>query len=380
MIKILFTADYCPIGYVEEMIRTRCFNDLYSNFFPILEGNDLNVTNLECPLYNANTPILKTGPALKASTETVSALTYGKFNLVTLANNHIMDHGVEGMQSTIEVLQKHGVSTVGVGMNSDDARKPFVTAIKGTTIAILNITENEFSTTSGGGPGANGLDPISNYYDIQEAKKKADRVFVVAHGGREMLLYPTPRVQQTYRFFVDAGADAVIGHHTHCYQGYEIYRKAPIFYSLGNFIFPPLSKQPPTWHIGFAVRFIIENERMSFEIVPYIQSDYRVGVRLLNEGEHLVFSKQLGKRNEIIANSSLLHEEYHNYCITQHKTYQSFMEPYANKYLLELFQRNLLPSLISKNRYALLLNLIRCETHRDILVHVIRELLQEVKL
>ena len=73
--------------------------------------------------------------------------------------------------------------------------------------------------------------------DIQIAKEDNDLVIVIVHGGREHYQLPTPKQRERFRFYADAGADFVVGHHTHCYSGYEIYKGKPIFYSLGNFIF-----------------------------------------------------------------------------------------------------------------------------------------------
>jgi poly-gamma-glutamate synthesis protein (capsule biosynthesis protein) len=60
---------------------------------------------------------------------------------------------------------------------------------------------------------------------------------LIVHGGHETFEYPRPRMKKLYRYFIDVGVDVVIGHHTHCFSGHEIYKGKPIFYSLGNFVF-----------------------------------------------------------------------------------------------------------------------------------------------
>ena len=91
------------------------------------------------------------------------------------------------------------------------------------------------------------------FYAIEEAKKKADFVVVIAHGGHEHYNLPSPRMKKWYRFFVDAGAHAVVGHHTHIISGYEVYKDAPIFYSLGNFCFDWEGLRNMEWNNGMLV-------------------------------------------------------------------------------------------------------------------------------
>lgn len=91
---------------------------------------------------------------------------------------------------------------------------------------------------------------------------------MIVHGGVEHHQYPTKRMVQTYRFFVDAGADAVINHHQHCPCGYEIYNGKPIYYGLGNFCFDWDGKRDSMWNVGYMValnvdRNIISNRRLS---------------------------------------------------------------------------------------------------------------------
>ena len=77
-------------------------------------------------------------------------------------------------------------------------------------MAVINCCEHEFSVTTGDFPGANPLNPIRQFYKISEARKDADYVVVIVHGGHEMLQLPSPRMQELYRYFIDVGADAVI--------------------------------------------------------------------------------------------------------------------------------------------------------------------------
>jgi poly-gamma-glutamate synthesis protein (capsule biosynthesis protein) len=121
---------------------------------------------------------------------------------------------------------------VGGGTNLQEASKILYKKIDEKVLALINCCENEFSIATEVTAGSNPLNPIQQYYAIQEAKSKADYVLVIVHGGHELWQLPSPRMQETYRFFIDAGADAVVNHHQHCYSGYEIYKKKPYILNL----------------------------------------------------------------------------------------------------------------------------------------------------
>lgn len=371
MIKILISGDFCPIYRVEQLALNGSYDKIYNDFINVLEDNDFNITNLECPLYNGSGAIPKTGPNLKVNESLVKSLVYGKFHLVTLANNHLMDFGYNGLKSTLEVCKRENIATVGAGYNLAEAHIPFYKMIKGKRIAILNFAENEFSTTQDERPGANPLNPITNFYDIKEARSKADFVFVIVHGGHEHYQLPSPRMQETYRFFINAGADAVIGHHTHCFSGYEMYQGKPIFYSLGNFIFDWFKRNNSVWNEGYAVEFNIKNSDLTFKLHPYIQGDQQAGVRLMKEHEMKTFHDQLAILNSIIGDPIKLKMKFTEFCLSRKQNYLSYLEPYSNSYLSSLYLKGLLPSFVTAQKKKLFLNITRCEAHRDILLKIL---------
>jgi poly-gamma-glutamate capsule biosynthesis protein CapA/YwtB (metallophosphatase superfamily) len=373
MLKVLITGDFCPTNRVEDLINRSQYSSIFNDFLPIIQEADIAITNLECPITQDGNMIKKTGPNLKAPMKSMLALSYSGFDLITAANNHIMDFGVDGLNSTVNSIKKSGLSYVGVGSNLEEARKPYFNEINGIRFAIINFCENEWSTATGAMPGANALNLITNHYDIKTAKEKADYVFVIVHGGHENYPLPSPRMQETYRFFIESGADAVIGHHTHCYSGYETYKGKLIFYSLGNFIFDWPAKRNSTWNSGYAVQFYLGNSTFNFSIHPYIQGDSRPGVRLMNEMEILVFNKQLELYNQQIASPEILDLKFMELANCRKRSYLSYFEPYSNRYLSALNFRGLFPSIISAQKKKALLNLIRCEAHRDLVLKSLKD-------
>ena len=373
MVKVLITGDFCPINRIQGLIKTGDFSEIFGDFLPLIKDSDISITNLECPLIDNGQKIEKSGPNLKATQNSINALSYAGFDLVTLANNHIMDYGAEGLGSTMDSCKKSKIGIVGAGVNFEEAKNPYYKIVNNSLIAFVNFCENEWSTTSGNYSGANPLNPISNYYQIKEAKSKADYVFVIVHGGHEHYQLPSPRMQETYRFFVDSGADAVIGHHTHCYSGYELYNEKPIFYSLGNFVFDWPKKRNSIWNKGYAVQFIVDNGIINFKLHPYTQgeNDLNVGVKLMNNADHKDFEDDIKLLNNQISNPKIIEEKFDDYSNEYQRQFNSYIEPYSNKYLVALYNRAFLPSLITKSKRKLLLNVFRCEAHRDVLIKIL---------
>ncbi len=368
--RILVTGDFCPINRIEKLISDGKYETVFNDFQTILKEASLALTNLECPLTATVRTISKTGPSLKSSPKVAEALAFAGFNLVALANNHIMDYGEEGLTSTIEICKKSNIDYVGAGRSNKTAKEVFYKTVGRNKVAILNFAENEYSTTNGDYPGANPLDLVENYNDIKMAKANADFVFVIVHGGHEMYNLPSTRIRKTFRFFADAGASAVIGHHTHCFSGYEVYNGTPLFYSLGNFIFDFPQKQDQKWNSGYAVEFSL-NSKLEFRLVPYIQCADLPGVHLMSQDAKIKFDDEIERLNRIISDDNLLRIEFDNYCRSVERMYLSFIEPHSIQGLHYLRNRKLLPSLLSKKKKMLYLNLVRCESHREVVSNLL---------
>ena len=370
-VTILITGDYCPINRIEEFSDKNQFELIFNDFLPFIQNADLSITNFEAPATQTNNPIAKFGPTLKVPPGALRVLKSAGFDLVTLANNHILDYGEEGLKSTIDSCTEYSIEYTGAGNSNIEASRIFFKMIKGKKIAIVNFAENEFGTTNDDSYGAAPLDPIQNHYNIQTAKQSADYVFVIIHGGHEMYSLPSPRMVETYRFFVAAGADAVIGHHTHCVSGYEIHNGKPIFYSLGNFVFDHALNRSELWCEGMAVLFRITKIGLSFNLIPFHQNNGNAGIHLMNDTEKNNFFVKLDSYNKIIANKTELKNRFDEYCGRVNRMYNSFLEPYSNRFLEALRYRYLFPSLLSKKKRKILLNLTRCESHRDIIIKIL---------
>lgn len=289
-----------------------------------------------------------------------------------MANNHMMDYDVAGARDTIELCKTNGIATVGIDKSIEDAAKPYSVNIKGKSIAILNLADNEFLSTPDGSFNCNPLNHIQCFYDIKSARQNHEYLIVIVHAGNEFYELPSPRTKKLYRYLIDQGADVVISHHTHAFSGYEIYNSKPIFYGLGNFIYDWPGKINSRWNKGYVVRLNI-SEKTDFEIIPLIQCNEVPGVFHLNSEEDEVFIKEMDRLNKIIADDSQLETEFQEYCKSVNPMYEAFIEPNFGKKIASLRKRGFFPKLMSKKKRLLLLNITRCESHRDVLLRMLRQ-------
>ncbi len=364
--KVLVASDFCPMSRVESLIEEGASYRVFAGIRPLVERADYSFVNLECPVWDgASSPITKCGPHLKCSEKSVEALCELGFSCATLANNHILDYGDSSLVNTLDVLTAKGMEYVGAGRNLEDAGQVLYKEIGGATLAVINCCEHEFSIASEEKAGANPIEPVRLFRTIQEAKSKADYVLVITHGGKEHYPLPTPRMQELYRFFVDAGADAVVNHHQHCYSGYECYKGAPIFYGLGNFCFDSPNRHS-SWNEGYMVCLDFGGESLSFELVPFVQCDDSPEVRLM-EGEEIVkFEGKIRELNGQIEDPSRLKAAFDQLAKERGESYLSVLYPYQNRVMLYLSRKHLFPKFLRKRRLARFLNYMDCESHRDL--------------
>ena len=371
-IKILITGDFCPINRVENLALKGDYESIFNDFTDVFEGNDLNIVDLECPLTESESARPKSGPHQKAHPDCIKILTYAKIHLAAMANNHIMDYDTGGVLDTLEACNKNEINTVGIGSSRQDARNPFSVVIKDKRIAILNFADNEFLSTPDGSLNCNPLDTIHAFYDIKSARKSHDYLMVIIHAGNEFYELPSPRTKELYRYIIDLGADVIISHHTHAYSGYEIYRSKPIFYGLGNFIYDWPGKVTEDWNKGFVVRLRI-SDNTDFEIIPLKQSNNEPGIFHLDATEDEAFRENINRLNAIIKDDSQLEDKFREYCDSVFPMYDAFIEPYFGKNISALRKRGFFPRVLSRRKRLLLLNLTRCESHRDVLMRFLKK-------
>ncbi|MCL1853255.1 MAG: CapA family protein [Peptococcaceae bacterium] len=240
-LRVAFTGDMMLGRSVQGASRFYGYDYLLANIKDYWEGFDIVMSNFENPLLDSGAKYVRAEKEilLSANKECLSAVKEAGYSILGLANNHMMDYGAEALLYTLESLEEKGIHYVGAGVNSDRAKEYYLQDINGLKVAIVAVTDiytKGFAATYEDS-GVFAVTSDSNYLEaIAAAKEAADVVIFFVHWGNEYTTILTKDQQRMGRNAIDAGADFVVGSHSHVIQPVEIYRGKVIFYSLGNII------------------------------------------------------------------------------------------------------------------------------------------------
>jgi poly-gamma-glutamate capsule biosynthesis protein CapA/YwtB (metallophosphatase superfamily) len=371
-ISVFVSGDFCPAYVAEDvLLKSAAEKSILGDLFETIYNADFSITNLECPLTKSIKKIKKIGPNLKAPPGMASLLKDSGFNLITIANNHIYDYGQQGLSDTLDTLQRYGLSYVGAGLSLQEAQKPFYVEIKGIKLAIVNFTEVEFSSANLSHGGANPMDLIDNLRQIEIALNNADRVIVIVHGGHENYYYPSPETLKRYRFYAESGASVVIAHHTHCIGGFEQHKGVPIFYSLGNFIFPWHHKMSSSWHEGYAVLLQISANSLEFKLLPYEQC--KNGNLSIEQTQSEAILKKIESLSLTLSDTKQISTYWEQFAKEQHHYYLAKMSG-MGKYKTAIFSRlGLLKYFYQRTQLERVQQMISCEAHKELAYKILSD-------
>lgn len=214
-----------------------------STFGPVsevLRSADLAMVNLESAVTTRGTPEPKYHHFRAPSTAFLAIRAAG-IDAVTLANNHVLDFGPVGLRDTVDLAATAGVATFGAGRTETEAYAPWISRIKGTTIAVLGISQVRQLASSwaakGSRPGVAHARDVSHVMRaVRDATTHADVVIVFMHWGEEGNACPTAEMTAFARRLAGEGADAIIGTHAHVLQGDGWLGSTYVAYGLGNFL------------------------------------------------------------------------------------------------------------------------------------------------
>ncbi len=250
-ITIVAVGDTMLGGTAQEVLMKEGYDYPFKQIAALLNNADIVIGNLEGPLtsicnasmvldkeYVFRSPAEKVAPALKRA----------GFNLFSLANNHILDYGEQGMYDTIDALNEQNIQSVGAGSNINQARAGTIIKTEHANLGFLSysLTFPESFWATENSPGTAFGHEKQIVADIIRLKKQVDNVIVSFHWGREKTTELRPYQPRLARASIDAGASIVLGHHPHVLQAIEKYKKGLIIYSLGNFVFGSYSPEAKT--------------------------------------------------------------------------------------------------------------------------------------
>jgi len=243
-LKIVLVGDIMLDRGVKEKIEKEGNGDYKFPFLKIdsyLQKADIVFGNLEGPITSDGQKI-GSEYSFRFDPRCIEGLKYANFKILSLANNHILDYGKQGLIDTLDILKSNGILYVGAGYNLNDTFSLKILNIKGIKVGFLAFTNKGMKSwwPKEDSPGVAYLIEKNFPYaagEIKEAKKKVDVLIVSIHAGEEYQKEPTDFQKKFAKMAIDAGADIVVGHHPHVAQPLEEYENGWIAYSLGNFIF-----------------------------------------------------------------------------------------------------------------------------------------------
>jgi len=251
---------------------------LGSKMLDIMRSSDIMIANSEFTVSNRGTALPNKMYTFRAKKERLSIYDEMGVDMVTLANNHVYDYGVDAFNDMLDSFNEYKIPHIGAGHNIEEAKKPYYFIINGYKIAFVSASRAEKNImTPGASIDSGGVfrcyDPTDMINLIKELKSNSDYVIPIIHFGRENSHELEEEQVSSAHAYIDAGADMVVGHHAHTLQGVEIYNDKPIIYNLGNFLFNNETIDTALFKVN-----LNKDGSMEYYIVPALQKDSKTEV------------------------------------------------------------------------------------------------------
>lgn len=271
-ITISVAGDVMMDGSVRQQINRQGYDYPWEKVKEYFKESDLAIVNLETSITTKGVKWPGKYFNFRSNPENLDSMKEAKVDIVTLANNHVLDYSNQGFLDTLTHLEKRDILYVGGGRNKKEALEGIVIEKKNTKIGVLAfsrvIPDTRWYATNNklGVVGAYDGYTSDMMNRIKELKEEVDILVLSLHWGVERSTKPRTQDINIAKAAIDAGVDIVMGHHPHVLQGVEVYKGKPIFYSLGNFVFGGRDKLTRTTMIG---QINIENKNLSsINIIP----------------------------------------------------------------------------------------------------------------
>jgi hypothetical protein len=236
--SVLFLGDFAPTDKALPSIEKHGYGYQFGKVGRLLDSYDVVAANLEAPITTNEKPRVEKKYIYKINPDAVSKMRRAGIDVLTLANNHIMDYGRGGLADTLAHLDSARILHAGADLSEAGARRGLLLETPAAKLGVLAYMQNKLNwrmyymafaldAPFRSWPGAARLDYKDLGEDITRMKKVSDKVAVVVHWGENYR--PVDRWQKTIgRAAIDLGADVVIGHHPHQAQPVELYKGKPI--------------------------------------------------------------------------------------------------------------------------------------------------------
>lgn len=280
-VAFLFVGDIMLGRYVETLIAEHGPMYPFAGLAHVYPHYDHVIGNLEAPLNPFHTQTPKGSLIFSTATSSLSGL-LKYITAVSLGNNHILDQGEEAVAFTRDYLAANNIVAFGGP------------TLASTSVAYLEHDELVVAVISIAAVQSYDGEAVRDV--IESAAKESAMQIVSVHWGEEYTTYHSPAQAELAEFLIDAGADAIIGHHPHTIQDIGWYKGVPIFYSLGNFIFDQYFSDAT--QIGLAIELVIENQTITYRLIPIGSKEYPSSPHLLSISEREAVLRDVAAKSD----------------------------------------------------------------------------------
>jgi poly-gamma-glutamate synthesis protein (capsule biosynthesis protein) len=306
-----------PLCYgfgVKSVIKNKGVDYLFKYVKGIFKNGDIVFGNLEAPISNHTAKKGFEADFFRANPNVIKGLKNAHFNVLSVANNHIMEHGDRAFLSTVSSLKENNITPVGVANITE------ILEIDGYKIAILAYS---FIDDFIDNPQYNKINSERKILgDIKSIRDSVDLVILSLHWGYEYVLFPSPEQVEIGRKLIDAGADIILGGHPHVLQSYELYKKKPIVYSLGNFIFDHTYIKNTRKSVIAKIKVDMNTKDINIDLIPVICDSKEYYPKIADEKNG----------DGILSNISDIRDKIENKVLSDYRSVVGDYLTLANKY------------------------------------------------
>ena len=371
-VKVVILGDVCPNSDNQALFMEGQAGAVFNDVIGLIRKADIAVCNLEEPLTNAKEKVKKSGPSLSAPPECICALREAGISVAGLANNHIRDYGDQGVKDTISACRDACIEPFGAGETIHQACQMLVKSANGKRIGFLGISDNECSYATEKRAGAYGYDDLETMDWVQSCKQKCDYLIILYHSGLEHYEYPSPLLQRRGRKMIEKGADAIICQHSHCLGSMEEYNNGVIVYGQGNCLFAKKGANEK-WTTGCLIALEIEDKRHRVDYIPIRMTNGTVSCVSGKDAERILES--FYKRSDQIKQDGFVQQMWNSWNTNHVCQYFGILLGFGRyRYKMNaLFGNTIGKVLLRKKEIRNIANVIRCESHRESLLHVLND-------
>lgn len=298
--EIALVGDVMLGRLVNEVLRDK--NSLYpwGNTLSLFQRADLRICNLECVISNLGKRWSKTPKIFHFRTDekNIDTLSAARIDIVSLANNHVLDYEEEALLRMLDVLNLNNISYAGAGKNIEKASQACVRKCKGKSIGFIAFTDNEPEWEAARQKSGVYYVPIDIndpraellFEKVQILKKTVEFAIVSAHWGPNWGYAPPQEQIEFAHVLIEAGADLIFGHSGHVFRGIEIYQEKPIIYCAGDFIDDYAIDEIERNDESFVFSLQIE-EKLKLLLYPTIISNFQAHLASPSERGNKIMSK-----------------------------------------------------------------------------------------